>query len=57
MTVVELLQGWNGNAAGMVLRLEMDGVALALIERGIAKQVEKPKRPKKLQEWVRQPEE
>ena len=55
MTKIELLKGWNGNHAGTILDLEMDGMAALLIERGLAKKIE-PEKPKKakLQEWVKQ---
>lgn len=51
MTKIELLKGWNGNTAGTVLNLEMDGVAQLLIERGLARKVED--KPVKLQTWVK----
>lgn len=53
MTKIELLKGWNGNHAGTILNLEMDGVAEILIDRGFAKKIEEPKRKVKLQEWVK----
>lgn len=53
---IELLKGWNGHAPGEILEPYLDGVALALMERGLAKSVDeqpKPKRQIKLQEWVK----
>ena len=54
MTKIELLKGWNGNHAGTVLNMEMDGAAALLIQRGIARKIEDaPKRKIKLQERVK----
>lgn len=50
---VKLIKGWNGQGPGAILELTPHDAGRQLIKRGIAVEVEEPKRKPRLQEWVK----